>query len=130
MRIYIRMICLILVGLFPGTASGSDLISELVGGARIPIPSAMTKATDQQLEMMIPGFQGGQIAYRGSVEPKEIVAFYQSQMRDQGWTLYASFVSEQGLLVFTKAHQSALIMVSESEGTTTLAILVGSMPPQ
>ena len=130
MKTCICALSLLLMGLLPSAVPASDSVSELVGGARIPIPSAMTKATEQQMELMIPGFTGGQIAYRGHVEIKEIVSFYRSRMPEQGWTEYASFVSGQGLLVFTKSHQSVLVMISEGDGTTTLAILVGSMPPQ
>ena len=129
MKIYIRLFCLLLLLIHSATTGGSELISEFIGGASIPIPSEMTKASDQQLELMLPGFKGGQVAYQGGVAPKEIIAFYQKHMPDNGWTPYAALVSEQGLLVFTKANQSVLIMVSESNGATTLAILVGTMSP-
>ncbi len=47
----------------------------------------------------------------------------------KGWHPYASLVTGAWAVVFTKSNKSVLIMVSESNGNTTLAILVGVMPP-
>ena len=63
------------------------------------------------------------------MNPREVIRFYQKQMLLKGWHPYASLVTGGGLLVFTKSHKSVLIMVSESNGNTTLAILVGVCPP-
>ena len=89
----------------------------------------MNKSTDQGIELMVPGFNGGQVAYQGKVEPREVIRFYQKNMPLNGWDPYASLVTGSGLLVFTKSNKSVLIMVSASTGNTTLAILVGVMPP-
>ncbi len=112
-----------------GSALGDQESNEFVAGAPIPIPSEMNKSTDQGIELMVPGFNGGQVAYQGKVEPREVIRFYQKNMPLKGWHPYASLVTGGGLLVFTKSNKSVLIMVSESNGTTTLAILVGVMPP-
>jgi len=112
-----------------GSALGDQESNEFVAGSPIPIPSEMNKSTDQGMELMVPGFKGGQVAYQGMVEPREVIRFYQKNMPLKGWHPYARLVTGGGLLVFTKSNKSVLIMVSESNGNTTLAILVGVMPP-
>jgi len=112
-----------------GSALGDQPSTEVIAGSPIPIPSEMSKATDQSMELMVPGFNGGQVAYQGKVEPREVIRFYQKNMPLNGWDPYASLVTGGGLLVFTKSNKSVLIMVSESNGITTLAILVGVLPP-
>ncbi len=111
------------------SAIGDQETNEVVAGSPIPIPSEMKKSTDQGMELMVPGFKGGQVAYQGQVEPREVIRFYQENMPLKGWQPYASLVTGGGLLVFTKSNKSVLIMVSENNGNTTLAILVGVMPP-
>ncbi len=111
------------------SALGDQQSTEVIAGLSIPIPSEMSKATDKSMELMVPGFNGGQVAYQGKVEPREVIRFYQKNMPLNGWDPYASLVTGSGLLVFTKSNKSVLIMVSESNGSTTLAILVGVMPP-
>jgi hypothetical protein len=111
------------------SAIGDQETNEVVAGSPIPIPSEMKKSTDQGMELMVPGFKGGQVAYQGQVEPREIIRFYQENMPLKDWQPYASLVTGGGLLVFTKSNKSVLIMVSENNGNTTLAILVGVMPP-
>jgi len=126
LRFLILLITLVL-GLLPSlTARGAGSASEFVGGAEVPIPSPMIKAAEQQTDLIIPGFQGGQVAYRGDIPLQEVIAFYRAEMQRQGWTPYAALVSARGLLIFTKENQSVLIVVSESNGLTTLAILAGT----
>ena len=129
LRYAIRHFWLLLLVMPLGSALGDQESNEFVAGSPIPIPSEMNRSTDQGMELMVPGFKGGQVAYQGQVEPREIIRFYQKNMPLKGWQPYASLVTGGGLLVFTKSNKSALIMVSESNGNTTLAILVGVMPP-
>jgi len=129
LRYAFRLIWVLLLVMPLGSALGEQQSTEVIAGSPIPIPSEMSKATDQSLELMVPGFNGGQVAYQGKVEPREVIRFYQKNMPLNGWDPYASLVTGGGLLVFTKSNKSVLIMVSESNGDTTLAILVGVLPP-
>ena len=113
-----------------GSVLAKSPSSEMVAGSPIPIPAEMKKSTDRGMELMVPGFRGAQVVYKGKVTPQEVIRFYQENMPLKGWHPYASLVTGGGLLVFTKSHESVLIMVSESSGSTTLAILVGVMPPE
>ena len=128
-RYAIRHLWMLLLIMPLGSALGDQESNEFVAGSPIPIPSEMNKSTDQGIELMVPGFNGGKVAYQGKVEPREVIRFYQKNMPLKGWRPYASLVTGGGLLVFTKSNKSVLIMVSESNGNTTLAILVGVMPP-
>lgn len=129
LRYAFRLIWVLFLVMPLGSALGDQESNEFVAGSPIPIPSEMNKSTDQGIELMVPGFNGGQVAYQGKLEPREVIRFYQKNMPLKGWHPYASLVTEGGLLVFTKSNKSVLIMVSESNGNTTLAILVGVMPP-
>jgi hypothetical protein len=102
---------------------------EIIAGITLPIPPGMRKATDKRVELIVPGFKGGQEAYRGDVDKSEVITFYQKQMPLDGWNPYASLVTEGGLLVYTRNNQSVLILVGEGNGETTLAIMVGTTTP-
>ncbi len=129
LRYAFRLISVLFLVMPLGSALGDQTSDEVVAGSPIPIPTEMNKSTDQGIELMVPGFNGGQVAYQGKMEPREVIRFYQKNMPLKGWHPYASLVTGGGLLVFTKSNKSVLIMVSESNGNTTLAILVGVMPP-
>lgn len=103
--------------------------NEVIAGVSIPIPPGMNRTTDQRIEMTVPGFKGGQKAYQGGVDPSEVITFYQKRMPLDGWNPFASLVTGGGLLVYTRNNQSVLIMVEESNGETTLAIMVGTTNP-
>ena len=128
-RYAFRLFWILLLVVPLSSALADQQSTEVIAGLPIPIPSEMSKASDQSMELMVPGFNGGQVAYQGKVEPREVIRFYQKNMPLKGWRPYASLVTGGGLLVFTKSNKSVLIMVSESNGNTTLAILVGVMPP-
>lgn len=121
---------LLLILLAPSfVPSAAAQTNEVIAGVSIPIPPGMNRTTDQRIEMTVPGFKGGQEAYQGGVDPNEVITFYQKQMPLDGWNPYASLVTGGGLLVYTRRNQSVLIMVEESNGETTLAIMVGTTNP-
>ncbi len=103
--------------------------NEIIAGIPIPIPPEMSKATDERIELIVPGFKGGQEAYQGSVDPSEVITFYQKQMPLDGWNPFVSLVTGGGLMVYTKLNQSVIISVGKSNGKTTLAIMVGTTNP-
>ncbi|MEE9569279.1 MAG: hypothetical protein V3W37_07830 [Candidatus Binatia bacterium] len=103
--------------------------NEIIAGIPIPIPPEMSKATDERIELIVPGFKGGQEAYQGSVDPSEVITFYQKQMPLDGWNPFVSLVTGGGLMVYTRMNQSVLISVGKSNGKTTLAIMVGTTNP-
>jgi hypothetical protein len=100
---------------------------EVVAGVTIPIPGGMSRATDDRVEVALPGFGGGKVTYRGNVDPEEIVAFYQREMPARGWRSNASLVTRGGMLAYTKENRSVLIIVSSADRDTTLGIVVGSL---
>ncbi len=120
-------VLLLLVSLIVPHAAAQT--NEVIAGVSIPIPPGMNRTTDQRFEMTVPGFKGGQRAYRGDVDLNEVITFYQKQMPLDGWNPYASLVAGSGLLVYTRNNQSVLIMVEENNGKTTLAIMIGTTNP-
>lgn len=103
-----------------------DQRDEIIGGITLPIPGGMSRAEDQTIELTVPGFEGGQAVYRGSVAPKEIVGFYKEEMAARGWKPNASLVIQGGYLAYSKDDKSVLITVGKSGRDTSLAILVGT----
>lgn len=102
---------------------------EIVAGVAIPIPGGMSKAANERLEVIVPGFGGAKVAYRGNVDPDEVLAFYQKELPARGWKSNASLVTRGGVLAYTKDNKNLLITVSPSGGATTLGIVVGSINP-
>jgi hypothetical protein len=106
---------------------GNQQREEVIGGVIVPVPSAMTKATEQVIELSFPGFEGGKVAYQGNVVPNEILKFYKEEMRARGWELHTSLLAGSGVLAYTNSNRSVLITVRTTDSTTTLAILVGNI---
>ncbi|MGH7772085.1 MAG: hypothetical protein ACREQA_07575 [Candidatus Binatia bacterium] len=102
---------------------------EVIGGATVPIPRGMSKAKEQKAELIVPGFGGEQVAYRGSTDPEEIIEFYKKEMPLRGWRPNAAIVTRGGLLAYTKENKSVLITVSKSGSDTTLAVTVAGTRP-
>lgn len=116
------------LGLFL-TGCAIEQRDEVVAGVTIPIPGGMSKSTEQRLELTLPGFEGGQVTYRGRVDPNEIVTFYQKELPARGWKPNASLVTRGGILAYTKDNRSVLVMTGTSDGYTTLSVMVGAMGP-
>ena len=112
-----------------GSSHGGEYQNAIVAGIAIPVPPGMWKASDEGVELMVPGFRGGQVAYRGSLNASEIVAFYQDLMPRQAWKPFATLITGRGLLVYTKENDTVLLMMKTTAAGTLLAILVGSSGP-
>lgn len=106
---------------------GNQQREEVVGGVIVPIPPAMTKATEKVIELSFPGFEGGKVAYQGNVDPNEIVRFYKEEMRAREWEPHTSHLAGSGVLAYTNSNRSVLITVRTTDSRTTLAILVGNI---
>ncbi|MDP6560995.1 MAG: hypothetical protein QF619_12905 [Candidatus Binatia bacterium] len=120
---------LLLFALIPVISVDRARSNEIIAGVSIPIPMGMKKATDRRVELSVPGFKGGQVAYEGDLHPNDIIEFYKTNMPPHGWEFYASLLTGGGLLVYVESHQSVLIMVGTNEEKTTLAIMWGQVEP-
>lgn len=127
--LHIRLVLMLfLVGLSPSSCSIGEQ-EEVIAGVTIPIPRGMSKATDQRVELTLPGFGGGTVSFRGSTDPNKIIGFYEKEMPGRGWKPNASLVSRGGVLAYSKDNKSVIIMVGKSEGQTSLSVTVGGIAP-
>ena len=58
------------------TSSCGGSHEETLGGVKVPIPGGMAKSQETGIELALPGFGGAQAAYRGKVDPDQVIAFY------------------------------------------------------
>ena len=98
---------------------------ETVAGVKVPVPSAMKKSQGNGVEISLPGFGGGQVAFQGKMDPDKVIEFYRKEMPQRGWSPSISLLSRGGMLAYTKENKSVLVTVGKSESTTILTITVG-----
>ncbi len=101
----------------------------LEGPAGIPIPAGFQKIDQESVLITFGGFQAGLMVYEGDSDPPGVVDFYREALPSQGWTLVASFISKETILVFTKEHQASVISVSGTPSSTRLEVRVGIAEP-
>ena len=114
-----------LIGLTLIFAGCSSSYEETVAGVKIPIPSGMKKSQTKGIELSLPGFGGAQTSFQGNLEPDKIVEFYKKEMPNRGWQPNMELTSKGGMLTYTKENQTVVVMVTKSDGGSSLSITVG-----
>lgn len=99
---------------------------ETLAGVTFPVPAGMRKVANRNVEVSLSGFGGGQITFRGTVDPGDIVEFYNKEMPARGWNRNVSLVSGGGLLAYTKDSQSVLFAIASDTGATILTVTIGT----
>lgn len=98
-----------------------------IGGVLVPIPQGMSESPEHILQFAFPGFEAGRAVYQGSIDPNEMVKFYQDQMPTRGWKPNAALVARSGVLAYTKGNRGVLITIIPTENATSLTIVVGTI---
>ena len=114
-----------LIGLTLIFAGCSSSYEETVAGVKIPIPSGMKKSQTKGIELSLPGFGGAQTSFQGKLEPDKIIDFYKKEMPNRGWQPNMELTSKGGMLTYTKENQTVVVMVTKSDGGSSLSITVG-----
>lgn len=114
-----------LMGLILIVAGCGGSYEENVAGAKIPIPNGMTKSQAKGMQLSLPGFGGAQASFIGNLEPDKVVEFYKKEMPNRGWRPNIELTSKGGMLTYTKENQTVVVMVSKSDGGSSLSITVG-----
>ena len=117
-RFFLLAMILILAG-----CTGS--YEEKVAGVEIPIPRGMKKADGAGLEVALLGFGGGQSSFRGQLEPRKVIEFYEKEMPSRGWQPNAGVISKGGMLTYAKDDTTVIIMVGGNNDATHMTVTVG-----
>ncbi|MFQ5882244.1 MAG: hypothetical protein ACE5I9_07200 [Candidatus Methylomirabilales bacterium] len=122
---------LLAVLLLCGCASAPkpEAASPIQGPGDIPVPPGFQKIEEESVLIAFGGFQAGLGVYQGKREPSWVVEFYRGVLPSQGWTLVASFISRDSILLFTKERQACVVSVSGSGSSTHLEVRVGIAEP-
>ncbi|MFQ5656613.1 MAG: hypothetical protein ACE5G5_03665 [Candidatus Methylomirabilales bacterium] len=106
-----------------------EVAKPLKGPGGIPIPSGFQEIEDESVFITLGGIQAGVGVYEGKREPSGVVEFYREILPPEGWTLVASFISKDAILVFTKEHQACVITMWGTPSSTRLEVRVGQAEP-
>ena len=117
-RFFLLAMILILAG-----CTGS--YEEKVAGVEIPIPRGMKKSDGAGLEVALLGFGGGQSSFRGQIEPRKVIEFYEKEMPSRGWQPNAGVVSKGGMLTYAKDNRTVIIMIGGNNDATDMTVTVG-----
>jgi hypothetical protein len=98
---------------------------EKVAGVEVPIPRGMRKSDGQGLEVALLGFGGGQTSFRGRLDARKVIDFYEKEMPSRGWQPNVGVTSKGGMLTYAKDNRTVIIMVGQSNDLTDMTITVG-----
>ena len=106
-----------------------EVAKPLKGPGDIPIPSGFQEIEEESVRISFGEFEAGQGVYTGDRDPSWVVEFYRGLLPPQGWSLVASFISKDAILVFTKEQQACVITVWGTPRSTRLDVRVGQAEP-
>lgn len=119
------IVLLLLLSGCASTTPKQEAAPPVKGPAEIPIPAGFQKIDKESVLIAFGGFQAGLVVYEGERGSSWVVDFYRGVLPSQGWTLVASFISRDSILVFTKEHQACVISVTGNSSSTRLEVRVG-----
>ncbi len=96
-----------------------------MGGVKVPIPGGMAKSQETGIELALPGFGGAQAAYRGKVDPDQVIAFYKKEMPARGWKPTLGLLSQGGMLSYVKESTTVVVIVGKTDSGTNMTIMAG-----
>jgi hypothetical protein len=98
---------------------------EKIAGVEIPIPRGMKKSDGAGVEVALLGFGGGQSSFRGQLEPRKVIEFYEKEMPSRGWQPNAGVISKGGMLTYAKDNRTVIIMVGGNNDAAAMTVTVG-----
>jgi hypothetical protein len=111
-----------MVLIFSGCTRSYD---EKIAGVEIPIPRGMKKSDGAGIEVALLGFGGGQSSFRGQMEPRKVIEFYEKEMPSRGWQPNLGVISKGGMLTYAKDARTVMIMVGGNNDAATMTVTVG-----
>jgi hypothetical protein len=116
---------LFLLAMLSIVAGCNKSYDEKIGGVEIPIPRGMKKSDGAGVEVALLGFGGGQSSFRGQLEPRKVIEFYEKEMPSRGWQPNAGIVSKGGMLTYAKDNRTVIIVVGGNNDASTMTVTVG-----
>jgi hypothetical protein len=113
---------LAMILIFAGCSKSYD---EKIAGVEIPIPRGMKKSDGAGVEVALLGFGGGQSSFRGQLESRKVIEFYEKEMPSRGWQPNAGVISKGGMLTYARDNRTVIIMVGGNNDATSMTITVG-----
>jgi hypothetical protein len=113
---------LAMILIFAGCSKSYD---EKIAGVEVPIPRGMKKSDGAGVEVALLGFGGGQSSFRGKLESRKVIEFYQKEMPSRGWQPNAGVISKGGMLTYAKDNRTVIIMVGGNNDATIMTVTVG-----
>jgi hypothetical protein len=113
---------LAMILIFAGCSKSYD---EKIAGVEIPIPRGMKKSDGAGVAVALLGFGGGQSSFRGQLESRKVIEFYEKEMPSRGWQPNAGVISKGGMLTYAKDNRTVIIMVGGNNDATTMTVTVG-----
>lgn len=111
-----------MVLIFSGCTRSYD---EKIAGVEIPIPRGMKRSDGAGIEVALLGFGGGQSSFRGQMEPRKVIEFYEKEMPSRGWQPNLGVISKGGMLTYAKDARTVMIMVGGNNDAATMTVTVG-----
>ena len=99
--------------------------------ADVKTPGSMTLDRDSSFVYETNSVRAGVLALSGKASAEEILAFYEDQMPQDGWTMLSSFKYQKNVIIFTKADKVCLITTQPPSllGKTDLEVWVAPVRP-
>jgi hypothetical protein len=116
---------LFLLAMLSIVAGCNKSYDEKIGGVEIPIPRGMKKSDGAGVGVALLGFGGGQSSFRGQLEPRKVIEFYEKEMPSRGWQPNAGIVSKGGMLTYAKDNRTVIIVVGGNNDASTMTVTVG-----
>lgn len=119
------VIAAIVLSLIFAACGGSR--DEMIGGVTIPVPKALSKGSENPVEISFLGFGAGQATFHGSMESEKIIEFYQRELPARGWQQSMNLQSGGTMLAYIKEGKSVLIGIGKENNETVLSLTVGGV---
>lgn len=77
------------------------------------IPGELTWVREKSVTLNTDSFKGGVLNFNGRVEVTSLMDFFDTSMKNDGWSSVGSIKSKDVLLTFTKENSSCIIRIME-----------------
>jgi len=88
------------------------------------VPREMKVDKNASFVFRTPGLSAGVLSMKGRVEGSSLIAFFESNMANDNWSLVSAFKSHRNIMLFKKENRWCVINITEKKMYTYLEIWV------